>query len=169
MQKCLGLGLEDSKLVVLSLNSSIKNMYCMTSKRTPVCATRRGHFSCGRGIAKSSKQSVMLGHASQTSWAIQNMHDKPGNLPDPDIFTFDTYLVLLILTPLIKLALEIVNMVGGESSLGLVVLPVDGSGSGTVLWNVMTRSGVTISNVAIEFGICVAKSATSGLLPKERA
>ncbi|CAD7923688.1 unnamed protein product, partial [Amoebophrya sp. A120] len=29
---------------------------------------------------------VMLGHASQTSGVMQNAHDKPGNLPDPDIF-----------------------------------------------------------------------------------
>ncbi len=35
-------------------------------------------------------KSVMLGHASQTSGVMQNVHDKPGNLPDPDIFTFDT-------------------------------------------------------------------------------
>ncbi len=35
------------------------------------------------------KRSVMLGHASQTSWPMQTMHDKSQNLPDPDIFTFD--------------------------------------------------------------------------------
>ncbi len=35
-------------------------------------------------------KSVMLGHASQTSGVMQNVHDKPGNLPDPDIFTVDT-------------------------------------------------------------------------------
>ncbi len=34
-------------------------------------------------------KSVMLGHASQTSEVMQSVHDKPGNLPDPDIFTFD--------------------------------------------------------------------------------
>ncbi len=36
-------------------------------------------------------KSVMLGHASQTSWPMQNMHDKSQNLPDPDIFTFDRH------------------------------------------------------------------------------
>ncbi len=36
------------------------------------------------------KKSVMLGHASQTSGLIQNVHDKCQNLPDPDTFTFDT-------------------------------------------------------------------------------
>ncbi len=35
-------------------------------------------------------KSVMLGHASQTSGVVQNVHDKPGNLSDPDIFTFDS-------------------------------------------------------------------------------
>ncbi len=34
-------------------------------------------------------ESVMLGHASQTSHVMQNVHDKPGNLPDPDIFAVD--------------------------------------------------------------------------------
>ncbi len=34
--------------------------------------------------------SVMLGHASQTSGAMQNVHDKPCiHLPHPDIFAFD--------------------------------------------------------------------------------
>eukprot|EP00926_Amoebophrya_sp_RCC4398_P026296 GSA120T00004620001.1 len=32
-----------------------KNLYCMTSKRDTVCATRTGHFSCGRCIRKGSK------------------------------------------------------------------------------------------------------------------
>ncbi len=32
-----------------------KNLYCMTSNRTPVCVTRRRHFSCGIGISKPSK------------------------------------------------------------------------------------------------------------------
>ncbi len=32
----------------------------------------------------------MLGHASQTSGLMQNVHDKCLNLPDPDIFTVDT-------------------------------------------------------------------------------
>ncbi len=36
------------------------------------------------------QKSVMLSHALQASWAMQNMHDKPGNLPDPDTFAFDT-------------------------------------------------------------------------------
>ncbi len=31
----------------------------------------------------------MLEHASQTSWVIENMHDKPGNLPDPDTYALD--------------------------------------------------------------------------------
>ncbi len=31
----------------------------------------------------------MLGHASQASWVMENMHDKSQNLPDPDIFAFD--------------------------------------------------------------------------------
>ncbi len=40
-------------------------------------------------------KSVMLGHASQTSDVMQNVHDKPGNLPDPDIFAFDSSCVFL--------------------------------------------------------------------------
>ncbi len=39
---------------------------------------------------KDLTESVMLGHASQTSHVMQNVHDKPGNLPDPDIFAVDT-------------------------------------------------------------------------------
>ncbi len=35
------------------------------------------------------KKSVVLGYASQTSWLMQNVHDKCQNLPDPDICTFD--------------------------------------------------------------------------------
>ncbi len=35
-------------------------------------------------------KSVTLGHASQTSGVMQNVHDKPGILPDPDTFAFDT-------------------------------------------------------------------------------
>ncbi len=38
---------------------------------------------------KALKKSVMLGHASQTSWPMQNVHDKSQNLPDPDIFASD--------------------------------------------------------------------------------
>ncbi len=38
------------------------------------------------------KKSAMLGHASQTSGLMQNVHDKCLNLPDPDIFTVDTVL-----------------------------------------------------------------------------
>ncbi|CAD7944527.1 unnamed protein product [Amoebophrya sp. A120] len=36
------------------------------------------------------KKSLMLGHASQISWLMPNLHDKSQNLPDPDIFTFDS-------------------------------------------------------------------------------
>ncbi len=36
------------------------------------------------------EKSGMLGHALQASLVMQNMHDKPGNLPDPDIFAFHT-------------------------------------------------------------------------------
>ncbi len=32
-----------------------KNLYCVTNNRSPVCVTRRGHFSCGIGIRKPSK------------------------------------------------------------------------------------------------------------------
>ncbi len=32
---------------------------------------------------------VMLGRAWQTAWVMENMHDKPISLPDPDIFAFD--------------------------------------------------------------------------------
>ncbi len=32
-----------------------KNLYCMTSKGNAILATRRGHLSCGIGIAKPSK------------------------------------------------------------------------------------------------------------------
>ncbi len=32
------------------------------------------------------KKSVMLGHASQTSPPMKNVHDKFQNLPDPDTF-----------------------------------------------------------------------------------
>ncbi len=35
------------------------------------------------------KKSVLLGYASQTSWLMQNVHDKCQNLPDPGIFTVD--------------------------------------------------------------------------------
>ncbi len=35
---------------------------------------------------KAFQRSVMLSHALQPSWVMQNMHDKPVNLPDPDIF-----------------------------------------------------------------------------------
>ncbi len=35
------------------------------------------------------EKSVMLRHASQTSWLMQNVHDKFQNLPDPGIFAFD--------------------------------------------------------------------------------
>ncbi len=40
---------------------------------------------------KDLTEAVMLGHASQTSHVMQNqnVHGKPGNLTDPDIFTFD--------------------------------------------------------------------------------
>ncbi len=34
--------------------------------------------------------SVMLGPASQTSWVMENLHDKFNTLPDPDSFTFDS-------------------------------------------------------------------------------
>ncbi len=34
-------------------------------------------------------KSVMLGHASQTSGVMQNVHDKPCILPDPDTFALD--------------------------------------------------------------------------------
>ncbi|CAD7931793.1 unnamed protein product [Amoebophrya sp. A120] len=39
------------------------------------------------------KTSVMLGHASQTSRLMQNVHHKYQNLPDPDIFAFDMQLL----------------------------------------------------------------------------
>ncbi len=35
------------------------------------------------------KTSVMLGHASQTSWLMQNVRHKSQNLPDADTFTLD--------------------------------------------------------------------------------
>ncbi len=35
------------------------------------------------------KKSVMLGHASQASGLMQNVHDKCQNLSDPDIFAVD--------------------------------------------------------------------------------
>ncbi len=35
------------------------------------------------------KKSVMLGHTGQTSWVMQNVHDRSQNLPDPDIFAVD--------------------------------------------------------------------------------
>ncbi|CAD7961456.1 unnamed protein product [Amoebophrya sp. A120] len=34
-------------------------------------------------------ESVMLCPAYQTSWIIENLHDKPSTLPDPDIYAFD--------------------------------------------------------------------------------
>ncbi len=39
-----------------------------------------------KALAKSVK---MLGRALKASWTMQNMHDKPGNLPDLDIFALD--------------------------------------------------------------------------------
>ncbi len=43
------------------------------------------------------KESVMLeGLAFQTSWLMQNVHDKSENLPDPDPFTFDSGLHLSV-------------------------------------------------------------------------
>ncbi len=33
---------------------------------------------------------VMLGRAWHTVWVMENLHDKPTSLPDPDIFAFDT-------------------------------------------------------------------------------
>ncbi len=39
---------------------------------------------------ESLKKPVMLGHASQTLWPMQAVHDTSQNLPDPDIFAFDS-------------------------------------------------------------------------------
>ncbi len=41
------------------------------------------------------ENSVMLRHASQTSWLMQNVRDKYQNLPDPDTFAFDNLWHLL--------------------------------------------------------------------------
>ncbi len=39
---------------------------------------------------ESLSKPVTLGHASQTSWRTQTVHDKSQNLPDPDIFPFNS-------------------------------------------------------------------------------
>ncbi len=57
-------------------------------------------------------KSVMLGNASQTSGVMQNVHDKPGNLPDPDIFTFDTGVFWTIFDPIAAVsAIFIISLV----------------------------------------------------------
>ncbi len=38
---------------------------------------------------KALSRTVMLGDALQASWFMQNMHEKPSSLPDPDIFALD--------------------------------------------------------------------------------
>ncbi len=40
---------------------------------------------------RAQKESVMLGLAFQTSWVMENLHHKSCILPDPDIFTFDSF------------------------------------------------------------------------------
>ncbi len=79
------------QLVILSLDRDSKKIYnSVRSKRSRLFATRRVNLSCGVSIRRSWNKSVMLPHTSHASWVMQNVHEKSSNLPDPDIFAFDT-------------------------------------------------------------------------------
>ncbi len=47
-------------------------------------------FLMHNGHHQGAAEPVMLGPAFQTLWSLEKLHDKSRNLPDPDIFTFDT-------------------------------------------------------------------------------
>ncbi len=48
---------------------------------------------------KGFAESIMLCPTYQTSWVMENLHDKSGNLPDPDIFTVDIAPVCCLNSP----------------------------------------------------------------------
>ncbi|CAD7937009.1 unnamed protein product, partial [Amoebophrya sp. A120] len=92
------------------------NLPCAKVSHSKICKVMHGQRKesslCYAGSAlfvmrsrhqEARSKSVMRGRALQTSWVMQNMHDKSQNLPDPDIFTFDTdadrgWILELILT-----------------------------------------------------------------------
>ncbi len=63
-------------------------------KRSTISYAECWAFLMQYGHQKAVKtRSVMLRHAPQTSWVMQNVHDKRRALPDPDIFAFDILVV----------------------------------------------------------------------------
>ncbi len=84
------------KVATCHANSgSCKNLCCMNAKSCPLSTKLPGSFSCRIGMVRLGvgidlTESVMLGAALQTTWIMENLHDKSRNyLPDPDIVAFD--------------------------------------------------------------------------------
>ncbi len=88
MQKCLGL--EECNLWCYFWNPK-KSVLHEQQEASSFCSEERGFLMRDRH-QDARKKFVMLVHTSQTSRSrvMQNVHDKPCNLPDPDIFIFDT-------------------------------------------------------------------------------
>ncbi|CAD7953442.1 unnamed protein product [Amoebophrya sp. A120] len=83
------LGLEDCNLCCC-IRMSKKFVLHAQQKEPNFCYAERALVMRNRH-QESLKKAGMLGHASQTSWLRQNVHDKSQNLADPeDIFAFDS-------------------------------------------------------------------------------
>ncbi len=74
-------------------SESCKNLCCVITIKLSTFALIARQFLMQDRHDRTLTESVMLSPTYQTSWVMENLHDKSGILPDPDIFAFDILLV----------------------------------------------------------------------------